>query len=132
MKLPPVDLQPLDIEARRAQLGYSQGWFLHWLVGDAPVFHIARTGTKIDVGSWFFKRRVCTCLLESEMLLFAPGKRPYVERIPLGQLKESKYNHVTGEVMLAPAESEKIRGLRMRPLAGLQLLAHIYRGENTP
>ena len=86
------------------------------------------------MGYWLGKRRVWACVLEEEVLLFARGRRRYVERIPLQQLRGSRYNHVTGELVLAPIETApvdttSIKSLKLPPLAALEILAYIYRGE---
>ncbi len=129
MKLPAPNTEPFDEAARSTVLGRARGKFLHCLIGDEPIFHLLKTRTKVDVGTWFFKRRVWAGLLQGELLLFAAGKRPYAERIPFDQLGKSEYNHVTGEVMLAPVEGARVTGLKTPPLEGLRVLAHIHRGE---
>jgi hypothetical protein len=131
MKLPPANTTPLDRVDLAMQLGYGQLRMLDSLIGDQAVFHVQRTRTKVDVGAWFGKGRICICLLAGEAVLFAKGKRPYVERIPLKRLRESRYNHVTGELMLAPDAAPRISGLKLPPLEGLQILAHIHR-RNIP
>ena len=129
MNLPPAETQPLDRAGRRARLGGARRRFLDAAVGDEPVFGVVKTGARVDVGSWLRKRRVTACLLKRDLFLFAPGKRAYAERIPFDELRESQYNHVTGEVMLAPAESSQVKRLKATPLAGLKILAHIYQGD---
>jgi len=137
VKLPPPTTDSLQRAARLAPLGGACRRLLDRLLGDAAVFCLLKSGTKIDVGSWFGKRRVWTCLTDREMLLFAAGRRPYVERIPLGQLHQSRYNHVTGQLVLAPwsadlpapVESTRTGGLKLSPLKGLEILSHIRRGD---
>jgi hypothetical protein len=129
MNLPPAEIQPLDHTGRHAQLGAARCRFLDAAIGDEPVFGVVKTGTRVDVGSWLYKRRVTACLLEHDLFLFATGKRPYTQRIPFDELRESQYNHVTGEVMLAPAESPQVKRLTVPPLAGLKILAHINQGD---
>jgi hypothetical protein len=126
MKLPPANTTPLDRRARRRQLGRARRRVLESLVGDEAVYYVQRTRTKVDVGGWFRKGRVCICLLANEAVILAKGKRPYVERIPLQRLRESQYNHVTGELMLAPDGATQISGLKVPPLEGLQILAQIH------
>jgi len=48
------------------------------------------------------------CLLEDELLLLAPGRRPYVERAGRPETAASLYNAVTGELVLAPADGYAI------------------------
>lgn len=131
MKLPPANTTPLDRRARRRRLGRSRRRILESLVGDQPVYYAGRTRTKVDVGAWLRKGRVCICLSDGEAVVFADGRQPYVARIPLQRLRESKYNHVTGELTLAPDAAAGISGLKVPPLEGLQILAQIHR-RNIP
>jgi hypothetical protein len=132
MQLPPANTNPLGRRARRRRLGGARRRLLESLVGDEPVYYVRRTQTKVDVGAWFRKGRVCICLLAGEAVLFAEGRRPYVERIPLQRLRDSRYNHVTGELMLAPDAASHIVGLKVPPLEGLQILAQIYNTSFNP
>jgi hypothetical protein len=127
MKLPPVSAAPLEPAERRTRLGEARLRFVESIVGQADVFHVRRTDTKVDVGYWLGKRRLWACVAEQELLLFARGRRPYIERIPLGELRESRYNHVTGELVLAPNGSAAIKALRVPPLPALEILAHMLR-----
>ena len=90
--------------------------------GGASVF---RTRTRVDTGGWLGKSRVRVCLTGDELVLFAAGRRPFVERIPVPSLGESFYNHVTGEVALAPAEGARVKRLRIRPVEGYALLGEL-------
>ena len=129
MKLPPVSDQPLDSDQRLARLGEARNEFLNTLIGDRGVYHLLRTDTKVDVGYWTGGRRVWSCLLDDELLLFALGRRSFVERISFEDLGESQYNHVTGEIVLAPIEITKVQTLRVPPLAALEMLT-IIRNED--
>jgi len=93
------------------------------------VSRVVRTQTRVDVGSWLSKRPVWVCVLEEEILLVARGRRPYVERLPFRELKDSLYNHVTGELVLGPAKGVKVTCLRLPPLDAVQLLRCIGCGE---
>jgi len=133
MKLPPANTNPLDRRARSRRLGRARRRLLESLVGDEAVYYARRTRTKVDVGAWLRKGRVCICLMAGEAVIFAKGKRPYVERTPLTRLRQSRYNHVTGELMLAPDAAPEISGLKIPPLEGLQILAQIHHpGTDTP
>ena len=130
MNLPHVSMEPLDNASRLDRLGSARGEFLQSMIGDAPVFHVERTRTRVDVGQWFGKVAVWISILENEMILFAVGRRPFAERIAFDELSESQYNHVTGEVVLAPNEASAIKSLKLPPLAALDVLAYLFRGEN--
>lgn len=97
------------------------------LIGLQDILWLMRTNTKVDVGMWFRKRRLYVCLLSHKLVLFANGRKPCAETIPLTELRESRYNHVTGEVVLAPTEGMRINRLKMSPRNGFQLLAQIYK-----
>jgi hypothetical protein len=64
--------------------------------------------------------------LERDLLLLAAGKHPLVERIPYGHIRRSLYNHVTGELVLAPAHNLRVERVALPPAAGYQILAQIY------
>lgn len=89
-----------------------------------------RTRTRVDVGMWYRKGRVWACPLAGELLLFAEGARPWVERIPYTDIRESKYNHVTAEIAFAPSETLTVSTLRLPPLEALALLKHFRRNGN--
>ena len=130
MNLPHVSMEPLDSASRLDRLGSARGEFLQSMIGDVPVYHLGKTGTKVDVGHWFGKGAVWISILENEMILFAAGRKPFAERIAFDELNESRYNHVTGEVVLAPTETIALGTLKLPPLAALEVLAYIYCGEN--
>jgi len=125
----PPNMKPLDSATLSARLGSAGGRFLDSAVGNSPVYFVQKSRTKVDVGSWLLKRPVWVCLLQRELLLFASGSKPFVERIPLEDLHQSQYNHVTGEVVLAPAASAGVSRLKIPPLEALEVLSHICPGE---
>lgn len=129
-KLPPAKTTPLWAAERSAKLKRCERRLLDGLLGEEDVFAVQTTGTKIDVGKWYRRQRVCVCVLPDELLLFAAGPRPLTERIALADLHDSRYNHVTGEVVLAPADGLGVDRLKVPPLEGLELLAQIYKVEN--
>jgi len=93
--------------------------------GDGEIEHVSRvfrTGTRVDVGSWFGRRKVLACMLESSVVLVARGPRPHVERVSFEALQKSLYNHVTGEVVLGPAGGVKATRLRLSPLDAVAFL----------
>jgi len=50
----------------------------------------------------------------------------WFQKTPLASLRQSLYNHVTGEVVLAPVRELKLTHIQVAPLDGYQLLAQIY------
>lgn len=111
-----------------ALLSQRKTRLMNELAGTRDIRMAMGTGTRTDVGRWFGKGRVCLCLTDMELLLFAVGKRSYVERIPVHGLSESRYNHVTGELVLAPAEGARVTRLKMPPLDSLGLLELVTGG----
>jgi hypothetical protein len=97
------------------------------VVGKSKILLVYKTGSHIDVGHWFGGGIVWVCAAADELALFAAGRRGYSERVPFRLLRESLYNHVTGELALAPATELGVRTLKMTPAEGYQLLAQIYR-----
>lgn len=96
---------------------------------DDRVYYGVCSATRADVGHWLGRGVVWSLALEFDLMLFAAGKRPLVERIPYGQIRRSMYNHVTGELVLAPSHNLRIERLALPPAAGYQLLAQIYAYE---
>ena len=128
--LPPPVTRPLDRGSEVfARVGKTAGRLLAAELTDGEdAFMLVSTRTWVDVGSWIWKARVRVMALADALFMFAPGKRPYVERIPFAELVDSQYNHVTGELSLDPAEGASVRSLRVAPLDGYQLLAQIHAG----
>jgi hypothetical protein len=89
---------------------------------------LVRTRTRADTGSWFGKSRVWACCVDDELVLFAAGKKPFVERIPFSELGGSFYNHVTGEVAFSPAADAFTRSIRVPPVEGRRLLEELVSG----
>jgi len=130
IELPPVHKEPLDKTGGAfSRMPYREGFLAAQLLASDDVFLVARTGTKIDVGSWLLRGRVWVFALADSLAVLAcgsVGSRPRADRIPYDQLRESQYNHVTGELALAPAAGLPFRGLGVDPITGYQILAQIY------
>ncbi len=94
--------------------------------GDA--LRVVKTCSRIDTGLWRGPARVWAVCLRRSLLLLASGRRPYVEDVPFAELRESLYNHVTGELDLAPAEPTAAT-LKVAPADGYRMLAQIYAEE---
>lgn len=89
-----------------------------------------QTQTRVDTGGWGLNPRLRVTALNKELVLYAAGKRPFIERQPFQLLGESHYNHVTGELMLAPGGDARVRRLRLPPIEGQELLDQIQGKEN--
>ena len=132
-QLPPPRTEPLD-KAREvlAAMGYRERFLARQLLAGEDVFAVARTRTKIDVGSWVFRGRVWVLALAESLAIVACGpcgNRVRAEKIPYEMLRQSRYNHVTGQLALAPIERLPFRGLRVDPIGGYRILAQIFRED---
>lgn len=127
--LPPPVTVPPDRTRLLAGPGRRAGQIVDELAAGRDVFTLVRTGTRRDVGFWFYSPRVCIAALQGELLVFCASRRHCAETVPFASLHGSRYNHVTGELLLAPAEELSVRRFRVSPLMGMQLLAQIYKEE---
>jgi len=131
-ELPQATTKPLDWAAGAlAAMTDAEQTLARQLAAGQPVCFAARTASTVDVGRWSGPGRLWALALPRELALLAHGPRPFAERIPFSLLRESTYNPVTGEVVLAPAPHHAVRGLRLPPLEGYQLLAQIYREDES-
>lgn len=92
---------------------------------------VVRTKTRVDVGSWLGMRRVTAGCLDSSLVLWACGPRPYREYLAFSRLRNSLYNHVTGQLVLAPAEGLRVRGLSMPPDDAVRIMEYINRRNDS-
>jgi hypothetical protein len=128
-ELPPPLVAVLSPDAAEyGVLGKRQRALLAEVAGTEELLWVAKTGTMTDTGSWFGKRRVCLAMSGKALLLFATGPRPLRQRILLEALKGSRYNVVTGELVLAPEAEPTVRKLALPPVEAARVLAQIGRG----
>ena len=88
---------------------------------------LIETHSRVDVGEWLRNGRVWIGVTTKEIVLLAAGRVPFVERAPLEQVRESLYNPMTGEVVLAPAGKLKLKRVKLPALDGYRLLARIVK-----
>jgi len=99
-------------------------------VGEGRTFAVLiGTGTSVDTGRWFLRGRLSIGVLGDELLLLAPGRRPFVVRASRPELADSLYNAVTGELVLAPAAGFQPRTVRVSPVAGYTILRWVQDGK---
>ena len=93
---------------------------------------LLRTRSRMDVGQWcnpwWGGAPLWLVIVENEGIVFAHGKRPYVERFALAELGASQYNAVMSEALLAASEKEALRKLRLPPVEGWQVIE--YTGQD--
>jgi hypothetical protein len=127
-ELPPPASEAIDDEAAQLlSLGKRRLALLRQAADGEAVLLAVKTGTTIDTGSWFGKRRLYIGFTETAMLVFATGPRPLCRRFPLAELRDTKYNVITGELVLAPAEVPE-RKVAMPPVEAAKVLAQIGKG----
>ncbi len=132
VELPPPVTEELEYETSSFQLlGDPEKRLAEELFQADPVYTLDKTETTADVGHWLSNGIVWAATTADRLILFAAGRRPYVEEIPFGMLRKSVYNQVTGEIVLGPAKDLKTTKLRMPPAPAYQLLAQIYQQEET-
>ena len=95
------------------------------LFSTRPVYLLERSNTGVDVGHWLSQGVLWIAALDNELVLFAQGRRPYVQEIPFAQLQNSVYNHVTGELVLASESGGSVMSVSLPPETGYQVLAQI-------
>lgn len=104
-----------ETEATKLELQTEARDFLAAQGVDTASFQfLCRTRSTVDVGFWLGKRRIWFGILPGQIVLFALGKRPYFTQAPISQLHLSRYNHVTGELLLAPY-AESSHNLAIQP-----------------
>lgn len=96
------------------------------LCGPEEVILLLLSESAVDVGHWIFKSRLWACATPTELVLFAAGRKPLIQKVPFQHIQESLYNHVTGELVLAPNRKFKLSQVRFSPVEGYQFLAQIY------
>lgn len=125
--LPPAFLEPLPENAPcwAALTALERRW-RDESAGETPIRWAVRSDSRVDVGAWLADARVWAAAQPGALLLFAAGKRPYAETIPFAELRDSLYNHITGELILAPAPNVRVARLKLLPVDALQLLAQMH------
>jgi hypothetical protein len=95
---------------------------LQELTGGAEPKLLLRTRTRIDCGRWWRRNPVWLCITANELILFAVARRRYAERAPLADCHDSHYAHATGELVIDPTESLRIKRLSLTPREALDVL----------
>lgn len=103
---------------------------LHELTGGAGPKLLMRTRTRIDAGCWWRRTPVWLCVTGDELVLFAVARRRYVGRVPLAACHASHYSHASGELVISPCESLRIKRLSLTPREALDVLDLLTRQSN--
>lgn len=130
---PVVNDRPLNLASEMEDLGGAR-WIEEAkdLVGDAPVYTLAKTKTRADLGFWLVYPKIWILVCEDAVHLAAwgglvPPPRPYRRSLGTNDLSTVLYNDITGELLLQPAGPSDLPGLRCDPATGYHLVAHIER-----
>ncbi len=127
-ELPPARTQPLEWSGPAfAAMAHGERRLAEAFLGADEVLFAVRTESRVDVGRWRGPGRLWAFALRDCLALVAHGPRPYTERIPYSRIRESTYNPVTGELVLAPPHHLRVKGLAMAPLEGYHMLAQIHK-----
>lgn len=103
------------------------------LTGGAEPKLLLRTRTRIDAGRWWRSNPVWLCITANELILFAVARRRYAERVPLADCQASHYAHSTGELVIGPTETLRIKHLSLTPREALNALDFLtIQSNNTP
>jgi len=89
------------------------------------VIMAVHTGSRVDAGGWFRKARVWAVATATDLVLIAAGRRPLVQKVAYEHIRASLYNHVTGELVLAPNRKFRVSHVKVHPTEGFQFLAQI-------
>lgn len=92
------------------------------LTGGAEPKLLLRTRTRIDAGRWWRSNPIWLCITADELILFAIARRRYTERVPLAECQASHYVHSTGELVIDPTETLRIKRLALTPREALNAL----------
>lgn len=90
---------------------------------------VLKTGTRIDTGSWFGKRRIWVCAGSGVLYLAAKGPKPYTKTIEYRSVGLSAYNHVTGDLVVKYDTDQEIR-IKLSPETGYVLIDEINNKES--
>lgn len=128
---PPIRTRTNAVDEMRALTTAAERRLLDEICPNTGVLALWQSDSDADVGYWFVRRRVWICAGPRELTLLACGRRPFIQQVPFSHLRKSLYNHVTGELVLAPEEELKMSRVKLPALDGYQVLAQIY-DENPP
>lgn len=110
----------------RALMTPSERKLLEDVCGNEPVLVLFKSDSFVDTGGWLRRSRVWVGATAKELVLLAFGRKPFFQKTTFQVLRESLYNHVTGELVLAPAGELTLNSVKVPPLEGCQLLDQIY------
>ena len=96
--------------------------------GDKPQLCL-ESGTRVDAGGWLRRSPVWLCITADRVVVMVAGRRCQVASVPRAACGRSRYDHATGEVVLAPAAPLPFDRLAFPPREALQIL-HLLDGPS--
>jgi hypothetical protein len=98
-------------------------------IGDEPLELLLCTGTRADTGGWLRRSPVWLGVTGRQIVLIAAARRQHVERLPLADVRDSWYCHVTGQLVIEPADRLTFGRLNLPPTDALDVLERIAASE---
>lgn len=119
-----------DVWRARRELRPSERRLLEQALGAGAAL-VLPTRTRVDVGHWLSRGRLWLAWADDTLVLFAAGKRPFVEKLPAPEIAASLYNPLTAELVLLPAVAARQRKVRIAPVEGRDLLERMRQEDPT-
>lgn len=91
-------------------------------IDDAKPRLLIRTRTRVDTGRWWRRTPLWLCVTADELVLLAVSRRRYLERVPIGECRGTRYCHATGQLVIEPTESLTLSHLAMSTKQALAVL----------
>lgn len=102
------------------------------LTGGAQPNLLLRTRTRIDCGRWWRATPVWLCITATDLILFAVARRRYSERVTLAECATSYYAPSSGNLVIDPTKSLRIKHLSLPPREALNALEFLKKSNNQP
>lgn len=104
---------------------------LNAAIGDEPLELLLRSRTRADTGGWLRRSPVWLGVTDRQIVLFAAARRQYVEQMPLADARDSWYCHVTGQLVIEPADRLTFGRVNLPPTDALDVLERIAASKQT-
>lgn len=91
-------------------------------VGDAEPRLRVRSEERIDAGRWWRRSPVWLCVMDDALLALAAARRRYVDRIPFSECAGSRYQQVSGELVIGSGDRLPFGRFKVSPRDALRIL----------
>jgi hypothetical protein len=116
------------LEQDDADLNELEKTLLNEVTGGVEPLLCLRTGTSVDAGLWVKKVPLWLCITEDRLILFAVGRRRYMQSADLAECMASSYCHATGEFVIGPVEGLEFGRVKISPAEALKVSALLFGG----